>query len=160
MNRSTLALAIVCAAAIGCAAGAVATSRVVPPARAGSNPQKWEMTCVEENNARKLKDWGNKAGDQGWELAAASTPIDVGRVEATSSGLSLSMRQSASTNAAGSVSASVLEELAEGGDELFEFGLAELVKLRLRRLILPQSRPRLWSASCFCPNGRAFSVVH
>lgn len=53
---------------LGCAAAAF----VVPPARAGMNPQKWEYKCFEEGNEEKLNQKANEMGAQGWEMSSAA----------------------------------------------------------------------------------------
>jgi len=51
---------------IGCAAGGVASQLVIPPARAGTNPTRWEYLCQQGNAA--LTSSLNGAGLEGWEL--------------------------------------------------------------------------------------------
>ena len=60
---------------IGCGAAQLASSQrvarlVVPDARAGTNPTRWEYTCSENLTANDL----NALGAKGWELAAAAGP--------------------------------------------------------------------------------------
>jgi hypothetical protein len=54
----------------GCAAERLL---VVPPARAGTNPQRWEYACrglpVE---ARPVEEAANKLGAEGWEMTGSS----------------------------------------------------------------------------------------
>jgi hypothetical protein len=65
--QSKLAVGVVFV--IGCVAGGAASQMVVPKARAGTNPPRWEYVCGEsENEAIPLAQL-NKAGAEGWELA-------------------------------------------------------------------------------------------
>ena len=52
---------------IGCATGGVASQLVVPPARAGTNPTRWEYFCSSAE-AGKINEGLNKMGAEGWEL--------------------------------------------------------------------------------------------
>jgi hypothetical protein len=54
---------------IGCAAGGVASQMVIPPARAGTNPTRWEYLCsnVKQNVPETLAE----SGKQGWEMVSA-----------------------------------------------------------------------------------------
>jgi hypothetical protein len=52
-------------------AGCAAERFIVPPARAGTNPQRWEYVCKEGNDDR-FSNVANEMGQQGWELAAAA----------------------------------------------------------------------------------------
>jgi hypothetical protein len=52
---------------IGCAAEHFI---VVPPARAGTTPQRWEYACERAND--DVTKMANRYGIQGWELAAAA----------------------------------------------------------------------------------------
>jgi hypothetical protein len=54
---------------IGCATGGVASQVVIPPARAGTNPTRWEHICVKTNT--KLSEMMTEMGAQGWELVSA-----------------------------------------------------------------------------------------
>jgi hypothetical protein len=51
---------------IGCIAGGAASQMVVPPARAGTAPTRWEYLCSQSTHSPV--DALNKAGEQGWEL--------------------------------------------------------------------------------------------
>jgi hypothetical protein len=55
--------------ALGLAIGCAAAPFVVPPARAGTNPQKWEYMCFQENERPVVAEKANKAGAEGWEMA-------------------------------------------------------------------------------------------
>jgi hypothetical protein len=74
MTRSLLTpktvLAVLFGLVVGCAASQVAPQFVVPVARAGTNPTKWEYTCMDILDG--ITDTANKMGAQGWELTAAS----------------------------------------------------------------------------------------
>jgi hypothetical protein len=46
---------------------------VIPKARAGTNPARWEYTCANAQPEYKSDlDEFNRAGAQGWELAAGA----------------------------------------------------------------------------------------
>ena len=53
----------------GCAASQVA-NYVVPPARAGTAPQRWEYQCL--RGTEGITEMANQHGREGWELTAAS----------------------------------------------------------------------------------------
>jgi|ERR1043166_965097 hypothetical protein len=56
---------------IGCATGSVASQLVIPPIRAGTQPQRWEYLCVQvAPEATKLTPALNNAGAAGWELVS------------------------------------------------------------------------------------------
>jgi hypothetical protein len=57
---------------IGCGAGMGASSFVVPPARAGTNPQKWEYSCFRSVGLDQTTQKMNQMGAQGWELIVNS----------------------------------------------------------------------------------------
>jgi hypothetical protein len=42
----------------------------VPPARAGTNPTRWEYMCLQSTD--QITANANRLGAEGWELAAAS----------------------------------------------------------------------------------------
>jgi len=63
---------------VGCAASVVASQLVIPSARAGTNPQRWEYFCmyaVPQAGGRTKSDVEafNRAGAEGWELAVVAT---------------------------------------------------------------------------------------
>ena len=58
--------------ALGLAIGCAAAPFVVPPARAGTNPQKWEYSCFDDFGAESVGSKANQMGAQGWEMAAAA----------------------------------------------------------------------------------------
>jgi len=55
---------------IGCAVGGMSSQFVVPPVRAGTNPTRWEYTCIE--NLDKFLERSDKLGAQGWEMVTAT----------------------------------------------------------------------------------------
>jgi hypothetical protein len=58
---------------VGCVAGATTAQLVVPKARAGTNPQRWEYHCVESSGFNKdSAPTLNARGAEGWELVSAS----------------------------------------------------------------------------------------
>ncbi|HEY5944010.1 MAG TPA: hypothetical protein VIV40_00890 [Kofleriaceae bacterium] len=54
---------------IGCATGGVASQLAVPPVRAGTNPTRWEYSCVASQTG-KINEGLNQMGAQGWELVS------------------------------------------------------------------------------------------
>jgi hypothetical protein len=66
MNRAKTAFALLVVFFAGCAAERLL---VVPPARAGTSPQRWEYTCpyTSTNNASTVTETANKFGAEGWE---------------------------------------------------------------------------------------------
>lgn len=52
---------------VGCAAERIL---VVPPARAGTTPQRWEYSC--ESAIQGITAMANRYGQEGWELTAAA----------------------------------------------------------------------------------------
>ena len=56
-KKIILGLSLAVTFLVGCLVGQV----VIPPVRAGTNPQRWEYMCAPNSEA-------NKAGAQGWEL--------------------------------------------------------------------------------------------
>ena len=58
--------------ALGLAIGCAAAPFVVPPARAGTNPQKWEYMCFQDHDSESVAQSANKAGAEGWEMAVSS----------------------------------------------------------------------------------------
>ena len=55
---------------IGCAVGGASSRLVVPQARAGTNPTRWEYHCIDGSDELGVN--SNKMGEQGWELAAGA----------------------------------------------------------------------------------------
>ena len=56
---------------IGCAVGGAASSRfVAPPARAGTNPTRWEHYCLYGDKGVTAK--ANELGAEGWEMVAGA----------------------------------------------------------------------------------------
>jgi hypothetical protein len=55
---------------IGCATGGVASKLVVPPARADTNPTRWEYHCVDMNDLEATK--LNPLGAEGWEMVSVA----------------------------------------------------------------------------------------
>jgi hypothetical protein len=78
MTGVALALAFGIGCGAGYGAGTTASNFVVPPARAGTNPPRWEYTCMvlparasgPTPDASELANM-NKAGGEGWELVTA-----------------------------------------------------------------------------------------
>ncbi len=53
---------------LGCVVTACATQLVIPKARAGTSPARWEYVCI---GGGDMKEW-NRAGAEGWELVTES----------------------------------------------------------------------------------------
>ena len=79
MRNHIIAIYVVAAFVIGCVASQAVMPLVVPPIRAGTNPQKWEYSCFSERDVDEVTKKSNEMGAQGWELAssmgAASAPM-------------------------------------------------------------------------------------
>jgi hypothetical protein len=71
MSRAKTAFALLVVFFAGCAAERLL---VVPPAHAGTSPQRWEYFCKGESGAEDVTKMANEAGQQGWELAAVGGP--------------------------------------------------------------------------------------
>ena len=67
MRQAKIAAVLVAVFAAGCVAAHV----IVPPARAGTAPQRWEYACHTLHDESGLEDTANKYGVQGWEMSAA-----------------------------------------------------------------------------------------
>jgi hypothetical protein len=67
-KKLSIGLALVVAFLAGCVVHDVV--RVAPPARAGTNPQNWDYTCmVSDTQTRALERDLVEHGRNGWELA-------------------------------------------------------------------------------------------
>jgi hypothetical protein len=69
MNRAKTAFVLLVVFFAGCAASRIL---VVPPARAGTNPQRWEYACIAGGNAPFVSEVANKFGAEGFEMSGAS----------------------------------------------------------------------------------------
>lgn len=78
MRRIVLALSLTVAFLVGCLTATVATQLVVPPIKAGTNPQKWEYTCISNKQKGNIIQNSNELGNQGWEMVAASGSLENG----------------------------------------------------------------------------------
>ena len=74
---------------VGCATGSVASQLVIPPIRAGTQPQRWEYLCAQSSpETNKLSAALNNAGGAGWELVSTvAAHMDSGGVGTLGSGL-------------------------------------------------------------------------
>jgi hypothetical protein len=71
MSKPKTVLGLLSAFLIGCVASQM-TAFVVPPARAGTSPQKWEYACVgvgSDEEADTVK--ANEFGRSGWEMSGS-----------------------------------------------------------------------------------------
>jgi hypothetical protein len=66
MSQAKTALVLLVVFFAGCAASRL----IVPPARAGTSPQRWEYFCKHDWGDKDITSMANEAGQQGWELAA------------------------------------------------------------------------------------------
>ena len=58
---------------LGCATGGVAAQLVIPPARAGTGPMRWEYQCLSlATGGGGVTSTLNKLGVEGWELASVA----------------------------------------------------------------------------------------
>jgi len=55
---------------IGCAVGGVSSQFVAPPARAGTNPTRWEYYCI--TGTDKVIERSDQLGAEGWEMVVAT----------------------------------------------------------------------------------------
>jgi len=59
---------------IGCATGGVAAQLVVPPARAGTTPTRWEYQCLSIGaKGGRMTSTLNQLGAEGWELVSMTS---------------------------------------------------------------------------------------
>jgi hypothetical protein len=72
MHRIKSGIILFAAFLVGCVASRVAYL-VVPPARAGTFPQRWEYYCFNGGGPEELTSLMNKFGQQGWELAGTNS---------------------------------------------------------------------------------------
>lgn len=83
MNRK-ISSSLVGAFLLGCAATQIAPL-VVPPARAGTSPQRWEYVCKAaasfgDADVGKFTAVANAFGREGWEMTAAGGANTLGTV--------------------------------------------------------------------------------
>jgi hypothetical protein len=71
VNKVTLLLGVFF---LGCAAERL----IVPPARAGTTPQRWEYACKDESGDKDVTKMANAFAQQGWELVGAGTRRGIG----------------------------------------------------------------------------------
>ncbi len=81
MHLAKTSIALV-ALLVGCGASAVASQLVIPKARAGTSPTRWEYLCLVAqpevtNRTKSDVETFNRAGAEGWELAAVGGVGDV-----------------------------------------------------------------------------------
>ena len=76
MNKTILSMSLLIAFLIGCVTTQMASQFVVPPVKAGTNPQKWEYKCFNERssyNIKEIEDKSNQLGKSGWEMVSAGS---------------------------------------------------------------------------------------
>jgi hypothetical protein len=64
-HKLTLSFALTTAFFAGCVAHQLV---VIPPARAGTDVQRWEYLLIESSGVEEWKQQSAKAGREGWEL--------------------------------------------------------------------------------------------
>jgi hypothetical protein len=75
MNKSKTVLGLAGAFVIGCAASQL-VSNAIPPARAGTAPQRWEYVCNTIDSRRdheRMTEQANAYGRAGWEMTAVAS---------------------------------------------------------------------------------------
>jgi hypothetical protein len=72
MNVTKTGIALV-AFVFGCALSCVAQQLIIPAARAGTSPTRWEYLLIRGTDAEKF----NEAGAQGWELTTANQYVNT-----------------------------------------------------------------------------------
>ncbi len=71
MQKVNLSLLLLVVFLLGACAAMVAKEVVVPPARAGTEPQKWEIISIKSSgglHGKPQREVANKYGAKGWEL--------------------------------------------------------------------------------------------
>ena len=86
MRRIVVGLSLLVAFLVGCLASSVVTPQVfhVPPARAGSTPQKWEYSCIATLDLEKAQQATmrfSQMGSEGWELVTYTSRSYVNFLE-------------------------------------------------------------------------------
>jgi hypothetical protein len=73
MNRAKTAFALLVVFFAGCAAAEL-RPLIVPPARAGTSPQRWEFTCISRGGSGNAEFAQNASvfGAQGWEMVGGA----------------------------------------------------------------------------------------
>jgi hypothetical protein len=74
MSQAKTAFVLLVVFFAGCAASA-ASHLVVPPARADTNPQRWEYACGSGASVEKVATMAAQMGQQGWEMSGVSGAI-------------------------------------------------------------------------------------
>jgi hypothetical protein len=74
MNQMTKVALLLGVFFLGCAAERL----IIPPARAGTSPTRWEYFCKGAYPDEEVTKVANAAGQQGWEMAAAGAAGQVG----------------------------------------------------------------------------------
>jgi hypothetical protein len=72
MTRSKVLVALVFLA--GCVVGGASSQLVIPPARAGTTPTRWQYICTDDVEALR------EAGQKGWELVTATVAGEYGTI--------------------------------------------------------------------------------
>jgi hypothetical protein len=74
MNRFKTAFALLVVFFAGCAAERLL---VVPPAHAGTAPERWEYFCTHKWDDDRVTQMANEAGQKGWEMAGVGASGNV-----------------------------------------------------------------------------------
>lgn len=76
MKKTIIAMALIIAFLLGCAASRLAGDFTVPPARAGTDTTKWEYTCFKApRSTSDIEKRSDKLGAEGWEMAAGNRMV-------------------------------------------------------------------------------------
>jgi hypothetical protein len=73
MNKK-IVLGLLGAFLFGCVASQM-TAFVVPPARAGTAPQRWEYVCNAGRSPENITAMANAYGQEGWEMSGGAGPV-------------------------------------------------------------------------------------
>jgi hypothetical protein len=71
MSKPKMILGLLGAFLVGCIASQM-TALIVPPARAGTSPQKWEYACKDTGGSDDVANMANSFGAEGWDMASAA----------------------------------------------------------------------------------------
>ena len=72
MKRSIIISIFSLGLAVGCVVATVSRPFVVAPARAGTNPQKWEYYCIDRTKTVSIVKDSNTLGSEGWEMTGVA----------------------------------------------------------------------------------------
>ena len=76
MNKTILTMSLLITFLLGCVTTQIAMQSernfIVPPVKAGTNPQRWEYKCFHEHqsNAATIEVKSNRLGLKGWDMVS------------------------------------------------------------------------------------------